>query len=133
MLLSRRLSLILVTVVSGAALFLAAIGLYAILTYSVTQRTRELGIRIAVGAQTLDIVRLVIQRGLTLVMIGLLLGMLISLGCSRFIESLLYQVKGNNPITLALAVVALCITATIACLLPARRGARIDPITALRR
>jgi putative ABC transport system permease protein len=131
-LLSRKLSLLLVTLFSGAALFLAAIGLYAILTYSVSQRRREIGIRIAVGAQTSNIVRLVMQRGLTLVVIGLLLGTLVSLGCSRLIESLLYQVRGNDPITLALAVLALCITAAIACLLPARRAARIDPIVALR-
>jgi putative ABC transport system permease protein len=131
-LLSRKLSLVLVTLFSGAALFLAAIGLYAILTYSVSQRTREIGIRIAVGAQPLNIVSVVMQRGLTLVTIGLLLGTLVSLGCRRFIESLLYQVRGNDPITLALAVVALCMTATIACLLPARRAASIDPIVALR-
>lgn len=131
-LLSRRLSLLLVTVFSGAALFLAAIGLYAILTYSVSQRTREIGIRIAVGAQTSNIVRLVMERGVTLVLAGLFLGTLVSLSCSRFIESTLYQVSGNDPITLGSAVFVLCITAAIACWLPARRAARIDPIVALR-
>jgi putative ABC transport system permease protein len=131
-LLSRKLSLLLVALFSGAALFLAAIGLYAILTYSVSQRTREIGIRIAVGAQTSNIVRLVMQRGLTLVATGLLFGTLVSLTCSRLIESILYQVSGNDPITLGLAVLVLCVTAAIACLLPARRAARTDPIAALR-
>jgi putative ABC transport system permease protein len=131
-LLSRRLSLLLVALFSGAALFLAAIGLYAILTYSVSQRTQEIGIRIAVGAQTSNIVRIVMQRGLTLVVIGLLLGTLASLSCSRFIESILYQVSGNDPVSLGSAVFVLCITAAIACWLPARRAARIDPIVALR-
>ena len=131
-LVSRKLSLLLVALFSGAALFLAAIGLYAILTYSVSQRTREIGIRLAVGAQTSNIVRLVMLRGLVLVATGLFFGTLVSLTCSRFIESILYQVSGNDPITLGLAVLVLCLTAAIACLLPARRAARTDPITALR-
>ena len=131
-LLSRRLSLLVVTLFSSAALFLAVIGLYAILTYSVSRRTREIGIRIAVGAQTSNIVELVIRRGLALVVIGLAIGALISLSCSRLIEGTLYEVRGNDPITLGLAVLVLCITAAIACLLPARRAARIDPIAALR-
>jgi len=129
---TRRLSVLMVSVFSGAALFLSAIGLYGILVYSVNQRTREIGIRIALGATSGNILRLITQRGLVMVGLGLIIGIFTALGCSRFIENTLYQVSGNDPVTLGLAVVALCITGAIACLLPARRAARIDPIAALR-
>jgi predicted permease len=130
--LARKLGVILVNVFSCAALFLAAIGLYGTLAYSVNQRTREIGIRIALGASSANILRLVTQRGLMLVSIGLAIGILTALVLSRSIESLLYEVKDNDPVTLGLTMVVLCITAAIACFLPARRAARIDPITALR-
>jgi putative ABC transport system permease protein len=129
---TRKLSVILVGVFSGAALFLSAIGLYATLAYAVSLRTREIGIRIALGATSANILRLVTQRGLALVSIGLAIGILAAVAFSRSIESLLYEVRGNDPITLGIAVLVLCITAAIACFVPARRAARIDPIVALR-
>jgi len=129
---TRKLSVILVGVFSGAALFLSAIGLYATLAYAVSLRTREIGIRIALGASSANILRLVTQRGFTLVSLGLAIGILAAVAFSRFIESLLYEVRGNDPVTLGIAVLVLCITAAIACFLPARRAARIDPIVALR-
>jgi putative ABC transport system permease protein len=129
---TRRLSVLMVSVFSGAALFLSAIGLYGILVYSVNQRTREIGIRIALGATSANILRLVTRRGVMMVGLGLIIGILTALVCSRFIENTLYQVSGYDPIALGLAVLALCITAAIACLLPGRRAARIDPIVALR-
>jgi putative ABC transport system permease protein len=121
-----------VSVFSGAALFLSAIGLYGTLAYSVNQRTREIGIRIALGASATNILRLVIKRGLAFVGIGLAIGILAALAGSRFIESLLYEVKGNDPVTLGLAIFVLCLTASIACLVPAIRAVNVDPVAALR-
>ncbi|MGA7128922.1 MAG: ABC transporter permease [Chthoniobacterales bacterium] len=130
--LARKLGVILVNVFSCAALFLAAIGLYGTLAYSVNQRTREIGIRIALGASSPNILKLVAKRGLALVGVGLTIGIFSALACNRFVESLLYGVKGDDPVTLGLAVSVLCVAATIACLLPAHRATRIDPIIALR-
>ncbi|MFY9989240.1 MAG: ABC transporter permease [Chthoniobacterales bacterium] len=131
-LLTRKLSVILVGVFSGAALFLSAIGLYATLAYRVSSRTREIGIRIALGATESDVLWLVVRRGFVIVSIGLAIGILAALAFARFVETLLYEVRGNDPVTLGVAVVVLCVTAAIACWLPARRAARIDPINALR-
>ena len=129
---ARKLGVLLVTVFSGAALFLSALGLYGTLVYSVNQRTREIGIRIAVGATSSDILRLVVQRGLILVGIGLAIGIIVALAGSHFLESMLYELKGNDAAALGLAVLLLCLTTLLACFLPARRAARVDPIAALR-
>jgi len=129
---SRKLSVLMVSVFSGAALFLSAIGLYGMLVYSVKQRTREIGIRIALGASSTNILRLVIQRGLVMVGLGLIIGIVTALVCSRTIESLLYEVRGDDPVTLGVSVLVLCMAALIACFLPARRAAKVDPIAALR-
>jgi predicted permease len=130
--LTRKLSVLIVSVFSGAALFLSAIGLYGILVYSVNQRKREIGIRIALGASSTNILRLIVQRGFMMVGIGLIIGILIALVCSRSIESLLYEVRGDDPVTLGIAILVLCMAGLVACLLPARRAAKVDPIAALR-
>ncbi len=129
---ARRLGVLLVSIFSGAALFLSAVGLYGVLAYSVGQRRREIGVRIALGAQASNILRLVIRRGLKLVGVGLLVGIMAALIFVRFIESILYGVSGTDPITLGLAVLVLGLAALVACLLPALRATRINPITALR-
>jgi putative ABC transport system permease protein len=131
-LMARKLSFIMVGTFSGAALFLSAIGLYAILSYAISQRTREIGIRIALGATASTILTAVIRQGLTLVCIGLLLGTMAALIGTRFIESILYGVTGNDPLTLGSTVLVLGTIALLACWIPARRAARIDPIAALR-
>ena len=131
-LMARKLSFILVGAFSGAALFLSAIGLYAILSYTISQRTREIGIRIALGATASKILVAVIRQGLTLVCIGLLFGTVAALIGGRFIESVLYGVTGNDALTVGLTILVLAGTALIACWIPARRAARIDPIAALR-
>jgi putative ABC transport system permease protein len=131
-LMARKLSFILVGVFSGAALFLSAIGLYATLSYTISQRTREIGIRIALGATASKIRMAVLRQGLTLVCAGLLFGTVAALIGGRFIESVLYGVTGTDPLTLGLTFLVLGAVAMLACLLPARRAARIDPITALR-
>jgi putative ABC transport system permease protein len=127
-----RLTALLATIFSGVALFLSAVGLYAVLAYYVSQRRREIGVRIALGAQWSNILRLVVGQGLSLVLIGLMIGMIAALLLVRFIASFLYGVSGGDPLTLVGAVLTLALAAAIACFLPALRATRVNPITALR-
>ena len=129
---TRRLGALLVGLFSGVALFLSAIGLYGVLAYAVSQRSREIGVRIAVGAQPTNIIRLVMSQGLRIVALGLAIGLCTALLLGQFINSLLYGVSGNDPITLGLAILVLFLAGALACCLPALRAARINPITALR-
>jgi predicted permease len=129
---TRKLSMLLVSLFSGAALFLAAIGLYGTLAYSVGQRTREIGVRVALGAQPGNILRLITEQGLKIVGVGLIVGLLASLILVRFIEGILYGVSGTDPFSLCAAIIVLGLAALVACLLPALRATRINPITALR-
>jgi putative ABC transport system permease protein len=129
---TRKLSMLLVSLFSVAALFLSAIGLYGVLAYSVGQRTREIGIRVALGAQPGNILRLITEQGLKIVGVGLIVGLLASLILVRFIEGILYGVAGTDPFSLCAAVIVLGLAALVACLLPALRATRINPITALR-
>jgi putative ABC transport system permease protein len=129
---TRKLSMMLVAVFSGAALFLSAIGLYGILAYTVGRRTREIGIRIALGARSGNILRLITEQGLKIVGVGLIVGLLASLILVRFIEGILYGVSATDPFSLCAAVIVLGFAALVACLLPALRAVRINPITALR-
>jgi ABC-type antimicrobial peptide transport system permease subunit len=123
---------LLVTLVSSIALLLSAVGLYGTLAYSVSLRKRELGVRIALGAQASNILRLVIRQGLKVVCCGLAVGIVTALILVRFIDSILYGVSSNDPVSLGLAIVALGLAGLLACLLPALRATRINPITALR-
>jgi len=129
---TRRLSAFVVTLFSGAALSLSAVGLYGILAYSVGQRTREIGIRVALGARGGNVLRLVTQRGFQIVGIGLLTGLALGLLAAHFIQGLLYGVSPIDPISLGISLLFLGIAAVLACLLPALRAIRINPITALR-
>jgi predicted permease len=129
---TRRLGTLLVSLFSGVALFLSAIGLYSVLAYSVNQRRREIGVRIAVGAQASNILSLVMRQGLKIVSVGLAVGLITAVAVGRFINSMLYGVSENDPVTLGFAVLVLLLAGFLACLLPALRAARIDPITALR-
>ncbi len=129
---TRRLGVSLVGVFSGVALLLSAVGLYGVLTYSVSQRRREIGVRIALGAQSTNILKLVIWQGVKLVVIGALIGIASALVLVHFIESILYGVSANDPLTVALTVLVLGFTAILACLFPALGAIRINPLTALR-
>ena len=129
---TRRLGVLLVSLFSGSSLFLSAVGLYGVLAYSVNQRKREFGIRIALGAQTLNILRVVMQHGLKIVGTGLIIGIAAALVLARFIQGVLYGVSSNDPITLGIVVLVLALAGILACLLPALRATRIDPIQALR-
>jgi putative ABC transport system permease protein len=129
---TRRLATFLVGSFSGVSLFLAAVGLYGVLGYYVDQRRREIGVRIALGAQSREIFKLVISQGFKIVMFGMLVGLLGALVVTRAIESMLYSVTWNDPSTLGIAMFILALAAFLACLLPAMRAARIDPNTVLR-
>jgi ABC-type antimicrobial peptide transport system permease subunit len=106
--------------------------LYGVLAYSVTRQTPEIGVRIAIGALRHHIVKLVLKQGGKTIGIGVVAGLLASLVLTRFLGDLLYGVGGNDPITIAASVVVLSFAALIACLLPALRAIRINPVTALR-
>jgi putative ABC transport system permease protein len=130
-LLQKKFTMLLLSIFAGAALLLAAIGLYGVISYSVAQRTRELGIRIALGAQRSDVLRLILRQGMTLVAAGVIFGIGASLGLTRLIASLLYGISASDPITFFLLSAALVLVALIACWLPARRASAVDPIVAL--
>ena len=129
---TKRISVIVVGVFSSLALLLAAIGLYAVLSYSVSLRIREIGVRMALGAAPASVIKLVTGRGLKIVGIGLILGVLAGLISAHLIGSVLYNVSATDPIALATSVIVLGLAAFLACLLPAFRATRIDPLTALR-
>ncbi len=129
---TKRLAVVVVSIFSGAALLLAAIGLYAVLSYSVSQRTREIGVRMALGAQSSNILALITRRGLKIVCIGLIVGVTAALTLAHFIGSILYGVSATDPVALGTSVLVLSLAALLACLLPGFRATRINPITALR-
>jgi putative ABC transport system permease protein len=129
---SRRLSMILLGVFAGLALCLASVGLYGVMGLAVTQRTRELGIRLALGANRADVFRLVLGQGMLLVMIGLAAGLLVTGFAGRALASLLYKVSVWDPPAFFGAAITLTLVALAACWLPARRATRVDPIEALR-
>jgi predicted permease len=129
---ARRLSLLVVGFFSASALLLATVGLYAVLSYSVIQRKREVGVRIALGAQTRNILQLIMRQGFQIVMVGLAIGLVGSLVMTRFIQGMLYQVPAIDLPTLVVALLTLAIVALLACFLPAFRASRINPNKALR-
>jgi putative ABC transport system permease protein len=117
---------------SGAALILAAIRVYGVLVYSVVQRTHEIGVRVALGGQRRDILRLVMVQGLQVTLVGLSIGVAISIGLTFVLRGLLFQVQPTDPVTLIGVAVLLGLTAIVACYAPARRATRIDAMVALR-
>jgi putative ABC transport system permease protein len=129
---SRRMMMSLLAAFAGIALLLASVGLYGVMALTVTQRTRELGIRLALGAQRADVFRLVLSQGMLLVLAGLIIGMLGVIGAGRGLQSVLYGVGGFDGPALSFALFALAVVALIACWLPALRATRVDPITAIR-
>ena len=129
---SRRMMMSLLAAFAGIALLLASVGLYGVMALTVTQRTRELGIRLALGAQRADVFRLVLSQGMLLVLAGLIIGMLGVVGAGRGLQSVLYGVGGFDGPALSVALFALAVVALIACWLPALRATRVDPITAIR-
>jgi predicted permease len=129
---SRRFSLVLLGAFAALALVLAAIGIYAVLAYSVARRTHEIGVRMALGARTGDVVRLVLGQGLRLTAIGIVFGVAGALVLTRFLQSLLYEVQPTDPPTFVGALLMLVGVSVAAGYLPARRAVRVDPMVALR-
>jgi putative ABC transport system permease protein len=122
----------LLAIFGGMALFLAAIGLYGVMSYSVSQSTRELGLRMALGAGVRDLLRLVVVRGLRLTAAGIVIGAVAAIILTRLMANLLYKVSPRDPIAFGAALIILIAVALVACFLPARRATRIDPVRALR-
>ena len=128
----KRLTLWLLTFFAGVALVLCAIGLYGIVSYSVSQRTQEIGVRVAIGAQRADLARMILRQGVWLTVTGLLPGLVASLALNRLIAGLLYSISATDPATFAFVTVLLLVAALAASYVPARRAMRVDPIVALR-
>ena len=128
----RRFNTFLLTIFACAALLLCSIGLYGVISYSVEQRTREIGVRMALGAQPGDILRVTLGQGLKLLAIGLAAGLAASLAMTRLMATLLYHVSATDPLTFVAVVALLAVTALFACWIPARRALRVDPMAALR-
>lgn len=131
-LLPARMAAGVVSAFAFLALFLAAIGLYGVISFSVTQSMRDIGIRMALGAQAGDVLKLVIRGGMTLTAIGLVLGLGLSIALTRLVKSLLYGLSATDPLSYAVAVTILALVTFLAVYLPARRATRVDPIIALR-
>ena len=127
-----RMGAALLAIFGGLALILAIIGVYGVLSYSVNQQTREIGIRMAMGAQTSRVLRLVVGQGMRLAGVGLLLGLIVAFAAMRVMSSLLFGVSAHDPLTFIGVSLVLAIAAVLACYIPARRATKVDPIIALR-
>lgn len=128
----RRFNMLLLGIFAGVALVLAAVRLYGVMSYSVSWRTHEIGIRMALGAKRSDVLRLVVRQGMTMTLIGLAIGLAGAFVFSRVMIGLLHGVSPTDPLTFTGVSIVLLIVALLACLIPARRATRVDPIVALR-
>jgi putative ABC transport system permease protein len=127
----RFLALLLATF-SGIALFLAAIGIYGVMAYSVAQRTQEIGVRMALGARPLHVLRLVFKQSLVMLLIGAVIGLAGAFALTRLMRTLLFEITATDPLTYVSVIGLLTIVALLACYIPARRAAKVDPLIALR-
>lgn len=128
----RRFPALLIGIFAGVALLLAAIGIYGVVSFSVSQQTHYIGVRMALGARGSDIVMMVLKQGLGIALIGVGVGVIAAIGLTRFLSSLLFEVQAGDVTTFAVVVLSLLAVALLACYIPARRAARVDPLVALR-
>ena len=128
----RKFNMLLVGIFAGVALLLAAVGLYGVMSYSVSWRTQEIGIRMALGANRADVLKLVVRQGMMMTLIGLVLGLAGAFALSRVLTGMLYGVSATDPLTFTGVSIVLLVVALLACLIPARRATHVDPIIALR-
>jgi putative ABC transport system permease protein len=128
----RRFSMLLLSAFAGIALFLAAVGLYGVVAYTVSQRTQEIGLRVAIGAQPRDVLRMVVGGGMKLALAGVAIGIVCALGLANVVATMLFQVTPFDPVSYSATSIVLLIVAALACYFPARRATRVDPIVALR-
>jgi ABC-type antimicrobial peptide transport system permease subunit len=124
-------TLVMLAVAGGMALLLGIVGLYGVIAYSVSQRRQEIGIRLALGAQTNDVLKLVLRQGASLTLLGIAIGLAGAFGLTRLMTTLLFGVSATDPLTFVLIPVLLIATALLACYFPARRATKVDPLIAL--
>jgi putative ABC transport system permease protein len=128
----ERLNLTLLSIFAGIALVLAVVGIYGVMSYSVTQRTHEIGIRMAIGAQPADVFRMVLSQGMMLAAIGVAIGLISAFLLTRLMRTMLFGIEPTDPVTFASIAILLSAVALIACYIPGRRATKVDPVVSLR-
>ena len=128
----RRFTLILLSLMAGLAAMLAALGIFSVMSYSVTQRTQEIGIRMALGAKSSDVLKLVVGQGVVLALVGVGIGLAAAAALTQVMSSLLFGIGAHDPLTFSVLAGLLMVIASVACYIPARRATKVDPMVALR-